>query len=57
MHTLPPTLEIVDFTNTSFLEVLPTQQKTRRIFKNYDEYEKYGDGDLKKELEVEKLIS
>jgi hypothetical protein len=55
MHTLPPALGIVDFTNTSFLEVLPTQQKIQRIFKSYEEYEKYGDGDLPNDLEVEKL--
>ena len=55
LHTLPPTLEIVDFANTTFLEVLPTQQKVQRIFKTYDEYEKYGDNDLPNDLEIEKL--
>lgn len=55
MHTIPPTLDIVDFANSSFLEVLPTQEKIQRIFHNYDEYEKYGNDDLPNDLEVEKL--
>jgi methionine synthase II (cobalamin-independent) len=56
MHTIPPALDIIDFANSSFLEVLPTQEKIQRIFQNYDEYEKYGDIDLPNDLEVERLI-
>jgi hypothetical protein len=55
LHTLPPTLDIVDFSKSIFLEVLPTQQRIKRYFKTYYEFENYGDSDFPNDLEIEKL--
>lgn len=55
LHLISPTLSIIDFEKSVFLETLPTQEKTIRTFDSLSDYERYYDSYELNPLTIDKL--
>ncbi|MBN8785017.1 MAG: hypothetical protein J0G98_18300 [Terrimonas ferruginea] len=55
LHLISPTLSIIDFEKSVFLETLPTQEKIIRTFNSYSEYDRYYESYDLNPLTIDKL--